>query len=83
MAAALKRFGFTEHEVDQMNFKQAKSGMNKCIERVNRGLASIKQRRLLSKFGIDAGKMTFESAGEAITKIARNGWKRPVSMGDE
>lgn len=78
MKAALQKFGFTGAEVDQMNFSQAKSMMNKCIERMESGMASIKQRRLLSKYGIDASRMKFEQASKEIDAIARNGWRRPA-----
>lgn len=77
MRAALQKFGFTQSEVSEMNFKQAKSMIGKCIDRANRGLASIKQRRLLSKFGVNPDRMTFKEASSAIDAIAKNGWKRP------
>lgn len=75
--AALQKFGFTQHEVNQMNFQQASSVMNKCVDRMQKGLCSIKQRRLLSKFGVDAARMKFKEASREIDKIAKNGWRRP------
>jgi len=83
MKAALQKFGFTGEEVNKLNFSQAKSMMNKCVDRMGRGLASIKQRRLLSKYGIDASKMTFKQASSEIDAIARNGWRRPSSAPQE
>ena len=77
MKAALKRFGFSTSEVDQMNFQQAKAMMSKCIDRMNKKLCSIKQRKLLSKFGVDATRLSFSEASKQIDAIAKNGWKRP------
>lgn len=76
MKAALKKFGFTDHEVKQLNFKQAKSAIGKCIDRIEKGLCSLKQKRLLSKFGLSADRMTHAQASAEIDKIAKNGWKR-------
>jgi superfamily II DNA or RNA helicase len=76
MRFALFKFGFSMQEVAQMNFAQAKSMISKCIERKERKLASIKQRKLLSKFGISASGMSFSDASIEIDKIAKNGWRR-------
>lgn len=76
MVSALRKFGFTQQEIDAMNFKQAKSVISKCIERIEGGLCSIKQKRLLSKYGVDASRMTFKDASEHIQRIAKNGWRR-------
>ena len=75
--AGLQKFGFTRKEVEELNFAQASSMMGKCVERAQSGLCSIRQRRTLSKFGIDAAGMKFEEASRQIQIIANNGWKRP------
>lgn len=80
MIAALKKFGLTGNEINEMNFSQAKSLLGKCIDRIDKNLCSIKQRRTLSKFGVDAAKMSFQEASKAIQKIADNGWKRPTNF---
>lgn len=80
MIAALQKFGFTSHETKQLNFKQARTAMSKCVERREKGLCSLKQKRLLSKYGVDANRLTFEQASEKITLIANNGWKRPSGL---
>jgi hypothetical protein len=38
-------------------------------------LASPKQIKLLTRYGIDAGMMEFAKASAEIDRIARNGWR--------
>lgn len=78
MKAALAKFGFARDEIKEINFSQAQAMMKKCIERSQRNMASIKQRKLLSKFGVDAARMSFAEASKAIDEIAKNGWKRTI-----
>lgn len=74
--AKLMKFGLERAEINQMNRKQASSLLGKCIDRIKKGLCSIKQKRLLSRFGVNANGMTFEQASKEIDRIAKNGWKR-------
>ena len=70
------KFGLTKQEIGELNSKQASAVLSKCIGRIEQGLCSLKQKRLLSKFGVDANRMTMDQASAAIDKIAKNGWKR-------
>jgi len=79
MKATLKKFGLTNKEVESLNFAQARTTLNQIFKRIDKGLCSIKQRRLLSKFGVDAAHMTFAQASAEIDKLAKNGWRRPDS----
>lgn len=74
--ARLSKFGLEKSEIKQMNRKQASSLLGKCIDRIEKGLCSIKQKRLLSRFGVDASRMKFAEASKEIDRIAKNGWKR-------
>jgi len=76
MKAAMGKFGLTKQEIGELNSKQASAVLSKCIGRIEMGLCSLKQKRLLSKFGVDANRMTMDQASAAIDKIAKNGWKR-------
>lgn len=77
MKVALRRFGLTDEEVSGLNWQQAKSMISKCVDRSEKGLCTIKQKRLLSKFGVDANGMSIKEASEQIDRIAKNGWQRP------
>jgi superfamily II DNA or RNA helicase len=79
MRMALTKFGFTYQEVSELNWQQAKSMISKCVDRSAKGLCTIKQKRLLSRFGIDANRMTRNEASEQIDRIKQNGWQRPES----
>lgn len=79
MKVALKKFGFKDQEVSELNFEQAKSMISKCVDRSQKGLCTIPQKRLLSEFGVDANRMTKKEASEQIDRIKQNGWQRPES----
>jgi len=79
MRMALTKFGFTDQEVSELNWQQAKSMISKCVDRSAKGLCTIKQKRLLSRFGVDANRMTRDEASEQIDRIKQNGWQRPES----
>lgn len=76
MKEALRRFGVTDQEVSELNFEQARSLLKKCVDRVEKGLCTIKQKRCLSKFGIDANRMTIQEASAEIDRLSKNGWRR-------
>lgn len=74
--AALQKFGLHQKEVDLLNRKQASTLLGKCFDRRKKGLCSLKQKRLLARYGVDANRMSFSDASIEIDKIAKNGWKR-------
>jgi len=57
--------------------QQAHRLIGTCITRINKGLASYKQIRALTKYNVDAVNMTKAHASEVMDSIAKNGWKRP------
>jgi len=54
---------------------QASRLINACITRMKRGLATYKQTKLLSRYGVDATRMYMGTAGKVIDAIAANGWR--------
>lgn len=73
--AFLVRHGFKPPEA--LTKGQASAIIETITERRRLGLATPKQVRLLARRGIDARAMTFGQAGEAISRIAANGWRHP------
>ena len=72
----LAKAGLSKNEIEQLNHAQASSLIGKLIERRQKGLATVKQKRLLSKHGYNTDRLTFEQASKMIELIANNGWKR-------
>ena len=62
---------------DSLPYSQAKQLIGAMIHRFEAKLCSIKQATLLKKFGYDTN-VSFDRAGEIITAIKNNGWKRPT-----
>lgn len=51
--------------------------MDRVIARSKNGLATVKQVRLLNRYGYDgASRMTFEEASKKISRLAAVGWQR-------
>lgn len=78
--AALVRFGVDAKEAAAMPFVKASSLMSELIRRRRDGLCSLKQAKILRKYGIDGAGVGFERASELIDAIKSNGWRRPEGL---
>ena len=50
--------------------------LDKLISRANKKLATIKQVRVLKRFGYDPVEWSFEDASKKMSALAAVGWKR-------
>lgn len=73
----LAKSGLAPKELESLSFVQASQLIGETIRRRNLGLCSLKQARVLKKFGVDAKDVGFKRASEMIDAIAANGWKKP------
>lgn len=48
--------------------------INACVTRMQRGLATYKQTKMLSRYGVDASRMYMTTASRVIDAIIANGW---------
>ena len=71
----LEKFGIQIPE--GLTFVHASQLIDRLIKRRGEKLCSYKQAKLLDRYGYDGSTITFQNAGELITAIAENGWKRP------
>ena len=71
---ALQNFGVDADE--EMLKGYANAILNKLCNRADRGLATLKQVRLLKSHGYDAVGWTFEQASRKISQLSAVGWKR-------
>lgn len=62
----LAKAGFADEDVRTLNRSQCSKLIGEIIMRRQLGLCTIKQARLLAKFGVDASRMSFEEAGAMI-----------------
>lgn len=76
MLAALRKGGFSESELDAMSYAAAKQLLGEVFRRWDEGLCSLKQARLLKRYGYDTNVKRAE-ASKLIDAVAANGWKRP------
>lgn len=72
---ALEKFGIDPDAVNCMGL--ASKLLDKCFTRMNLGLCSAKQAKLLRRYGLDATWATRDAASAAIGAIAGNGWQLP------
>lgn len=70
---ALKNFGI---DADGMQKGYACQILDKLISRANKKLATIKQVRVLKRFGYDPVEWSFEDASKKMSALAAVGWKR-------
>ena len=63
-------------DASDMSFNDARKLILQIIDRRKRGLCSLKQAMLLTKFDYDAKNLTRDDASEIIDTLASNGWKR-------
>ena len=72
----LGRFKVDADTIASLTFCQASEMLDLCIKRAKLGLCTVKQAKLLGRFGYSADS-TFEEAGRIIDSLARNKWQRP------
>ncbi len=65
-----------------MSFYECLQIIRKMTRRRKQGLCSLKQMKLLTKYGYDGDSMSFEEAKATIDRIAANGWERPKEDSD-
>lgn len=73
--ASLEKFGIKKDEAARMTRVEATRLIGTSIKRMNLGLASYKQLRLLQKHGIHETRIGFKKASAAIQYIADSGWR--------
>ena len=71
--SALEKFGIS---ADGIQKGMASQILDRCFERANSGLASVKQVNLLRRFGYEPLNWTMDQASQKITQLAAVGWKR-------
>ena len=74
MAALLRRNGL---EPDKFTYTQARQMVGIILKRWKLGLCTLKQARLLAKYGYDPKSMTKDQATRTIDAIKANRWRRP------
>lgn len=74
----LSKLGCGDDELTTMSFAEANRLTGTLLGRAKNQLSSLKQLRLLAKYGVNAQKMLFTDAGRVIEAIKDNGW-RPIS----
>jgi superfamily II DNA/RNA helicase len=65
---------------DRLTYTQGQTILNELFMRWDKGLASLKQCALLKRHGYDTREMTRVRAGELITELKANGWKRHANV---
>lgn len=71
---AIQKFGVDVPE--GLSFTHASQLIVQLIKRAQAGRPTFKQTKLLKRFGYECDGMTFDEAGQIITKIAANGWRK-------
>lgn len=71
--AVLERFGI---DADGISKGYACAILDRLIGRSKRGLASVKQVKLLKRYGYEPQEWTFDQASKKISALAAVGWKR-------
>lgn len=71
----LRTLGLGEQDLPK-GFWDAKTQIDKLVNRRKQGLCSYRQGKTLRKFGYDPEAIKFAEAGKLIDDIAKNGWKR-------
>lgn len=76
-AQALERFGLPKKEVDVLSFPEAKSMLDILFARASAGLATYKQVKTLSRFGLGFSDLTFDEARRLIEVLHKHEWRLP------
>lgn len=79
MLAALRKFKVDEDTISGLSFCQAGEMLSLCKKRAAQGLCTVKQAKLLGKFGYSTDT-TFTEARRIIDALAANGWQRPAEV---
>jgi superfamily II DNA or RNA helicase len=79
MLSTLRKAGFAESDLDTMNFAEAKQLLGEVFRRWDAGYCSLKQSKLLAKYGYDPN-VTSQEAGKIISALKANGWRRPGAI---
>jgi superfamily II DNA or RNA helicase len=74
--ALLTKFKVDQGTVDGLSFCQAKEMLDLCINRAKQGLCTVRQARVLAKYGY-GNDVSFKEASGIIDALAKNNWKRP------
>lgn len=78
MSKVLQKAGFSQAEVDKMSFGQSKQVLGEIFRRWDKGLCTLKQARLLAKYGYDGKELPIKEASKLIDQIKAAGWRRPA-----
>lgn len=70
----LRKNGMRQKDEKNLTFWRASQLIESIKERRERGLCTVKQARILEKFGCDPN-VTYDEARATIDRIAANGWK--------
>ena len=70
--AMLTRHGI---EPSQYSPKEQRLLHGELIRRIKKKKCSLKQARVLNKYGFQTGNMSFKEASSLLDQLARNGWK--------
>jgi DNA repair protein RadD len=75
--AALKRAGYSWRELQGLTVARASAVLTSLAERRGAGLCTLKQAKLLRRFG-HQDDLSYDEARRAITALEANGWRRPA-----
>lgn len=73
---ALKKMGIPEEQLEGLSRHGASKLFEAMGKRREQGLATLKQVKLLSRYGLTDDKIQFSRASEAMTYLAKQGWGR-------
>jgi len=74
-----KQLGFLKNkgvDTDGMTLTHAKQMIDTLYKRQQTGKATFKQTKCVQKFGYDTSEMSFKEAGDLITRLVANKWKK-------
>lgn len=72
---ALKRRGLEDQELQGLSARAAFKLNDRLKKRQRDNLATLKQSRALAKYGVDATKLSFDRASEALNYISASAWR--------
>jgi superfamily II DNA or RNA helicase len=82
--STLVKFGLSEQDVKDLDFRAASRLLGKTFERMDKGLASLKQLKALSKWAPVPDSLPFETARKAMDYVAGEcqfGRRRKIDAG--
>jgi hypothetical protein len=63
--------------MDEIGYDQGRAIISKYFERMQKGLATPKQVKILKRYGYETKDMTMKEASAKIDALSANGWSRP------